>query len=169
MDRNNSSDSFTEPEDFDYVEVDDESRDTPGGTLSSGELKRTKPRHRMRRFLIWTVLIVLAVLVTAFWLRYINPYVVGSHERGYVVSLEYRGMIFKTWEGEMIAQKALTDTVKVYSHSFLFSVDNAEVANKLEEYCGTGKPVSVTYNRFMGALPWRGSQTCVVTGVEAID
>lgn len=168
MDWNNKPDSFTEPEDFEYVEPAD-NEDIPQAAEPAGDEVKPKPRRRFRRFMVWFTVIVLAVLAAAFWLRYINPYVVGSHERGYIVNVEYKGMIFKTWEGEMIAQKALTDTVNIYSHSFLFSVDDVEVAKQLEQYCGTGRQVSVTYDRFMGALPWRGGQTCVVTAVEPVD
>lgn len=168
MDWDNKPDSFTEPEDFEYVEPADseETADAPAG---AGNDVRPRPKRRFRRFMIWLTVIVMAVSACAFWLRYVNPYVIGSHERGYIVGMEYKGMIFKTWEGEMIARKALTDTVNVYSHSFLFSVDDAEVAKRLEQYCGTGRQVTVTYDRFMGALPWRGGQTCIVTSVEPAD
>lgn len=166
MGNDKMSDSFTEPEDFEYVEMPEEEDSALAGDAPKPVVKK---KHRFRRFMAWLFVICLLVLAGAFWLRYINPYAVGSHERGYIVGLECRGMIFKTWEGEMITRKALTDTVNVYSRSWLFSVDNDEVARRLEQYNGSGRQVVVTYDRFMGALPWRGSQTCVVTGVEPLE
>ncbi len=163
------SSGFTEPEDFEYVEPHDDGEVDDAPTASEPEAVKPKKKHRFRRFMIWLGVIALIVLAGAFWIRYVNPYVVGAHERGYVVNVEYRGMIFKTWEGELIAQKSLTDTTRVYSHSFLFSVDNGEVAKQLEALSGTGKRVILTYDRYMGALPWRGSQTCIVTGVEPAE
>ncbi|MCM1503823.1 MAG: hypothetical protein NC127_01310 [Muribaculum sp.] len=169
MENDKFSSGFTEPEDFEYVEPEDDG-EVADGQCPAGDPAPVKPKkHRFRRFMVWVGIILLLTLAGAFWIRYINPYVIGAHERGYVVDVQYRGMIFKTWEGEMIAQKALTDTAKVYSHSFLFSVDNGEVARRLEELSGTGKRVTLTYDRYMGALPWRGSQTCIVTGVEPAE
>ena len=162
------SPGFTDPEELDYVELPDGGDGSEGTDVRSGQdvSVRPKGRRRFRRFIVWTCIIAMAVLAGAFWLRYVNPYVVGSHERGYIVALEYRGMIFKTWEGEMITRKAMTDTVNVYSGTMMFSVDDPKVASRLEEYSGIGRQVTVTFDRYMGTLPWRGSQTCIVTAVE---
>ena len=126
----NKTDGFTEPEDFEYVEpaddeaVDPDDSDSPSKPRNDSPAPETKkPRRRFRRFKIWTAILTVVILSAAFWIRYLNPYVVETTERGYVGE----------WNN------------------------------------GTGRIVTVTYNRYFGALPWRGQRTCIVTGVEPAD
>lgn len=172
----NKTDGFTEPEDFEYVEpaddeaVDPDDSDSPSKPRNDSPATETKkPRRRFRKFKIWTAILTVVILSAAFWIRYLNPYVVETTERGYVVELEHRGIIFKTWEGEMITLRSLTSPDSVYTSNLLFSVDDPRVAEELKRYNGTGRIVTVTYNRYFGALPWRGQRTCIVTGVEPAD
>lgn len=129
-----------------------------------------KPRRRKsgrgRQILWWTAVILVLVLVGAFWMRYINPYSVDNTERGYITDIEHRGITFKTWEGHMIVEQALTDSTRMYQRDFDFSVDNDSLAREIRKYKGTGRAIKVTYNRYLGSLPWRGSHCIVVTGIE---
>ncbi|MFG6382331.1 MAG: hypothetical protein K1V87_09535 [Muribaculum sp.] len=127
---------------------------------------RRRRRHPMRRMILWSVLFVLLALGIGFWVRYLNPYETDMNEVGYVVDLKKQGVIFKTWEGQMIVRSALVDSTKTYSRDFTFSVDRDALARRLSELKGTGTPVKVTYKRYWGMLPWRGANTCIVTEVE---
>lgn len=87
-------------------------------------------------------------------------------EHGYVVDFKRQGMLFKTWEGQMLVQSALIDSTRPYSRDFVFSVDNDEVARKLAAAKGTGREVTVCYKRYWGVLPWRGATSTIVTSVR---
>jgi hypothetical protein len=90
-------------------------------------------------------------------------------EQGYIMKVERRGFVFKTWEGDMILSRALTDTVHVYQREFAFSVAKTDVAEQLQEYQSTGRQVRVGYKQYLGTLPWRGASTVVVTSVTPVD
>lgn len=125
-----------------------------------------RKRHRLRRFVAWCVVIIVAAVAATVYFRYVNPYETDASERGYVADIKRQGMLFKTWEGQMLVQEALVDSLRPYTRDFTFSVANDEVASKLAAAKGTGRPVTVTYRRYWGVLPWRGATTTVVTDVK---
>ncbi len=140
-----------------------------GNPTETPEQKPTRRRHtRGRTILWWTVCIVAVVLVAAFWIRYFNPYSVGAQERGYIVNLECRGFIFKTWEGEMVVKDALTDSTRPYMRDFAFSVEKSHLARELMRYKNSGQEVVVTYKRYLGTIPWRGEHKYLVSSVKAV-
>ena len=124
-----------------------------------------KRRHRGRKVLAWIVFICLIVLGAWFYIRYFNPYDTEARASGYITNVEKRGIIFKTFEAEMISERALADTTRVYTRDFTFSVRSDSLARILQPLQGTGRKVTVVYERYYGMLPWRGGSPCVVTGV----
>lgn len=145
-------DDYITPDD--YTPVDD-TTDKPS------------PRRR-RRLMVWSLTILLIVLGVAFWLRYCNPYVTDATEQGFLLDVERRGVVIKTWEGTLIVTRAINDNTHMYQREFVFSVNNDSLARRMQQYRLEGLPVKLEYNRYFGTLPWRGSSTCVVTGVEAV-
>ncbi|MBD5193275.1 MAG: hypothetical protein HDS91_01975 [Bacteroidales bacterium] len=125
-----------------------------------------RPRHRMRKFLLWVGFIVVVGLAAAVYIRYFNPYVTDARVKGYITSVERRGIIFKTFEGEMITEQALADTIRVYSRDFTFTIPDEAMAMELQQYQGTGRPVTITFSRYYGMLPWRGASTAVLTAID---
>lgn len=142
-----------------------------GSTLdfdgSSGREAPQRPRRRMRRFVAWTVTVSLLVLAAIIYLRYYNPYVTDSRVTAYVASVERRGIIFKTYEADLISESALTDTSRVYSRNITVTIPSAETARALQALQGTGRKVTLTTERYYGMLPWRGASTTVVTAIVA--
>lgn len=126
--------------------------------------KPRSKRHRGRKLLIWLLIIVVLAGVALVWLRYYTPYI-ESQETGYVTNMERRGLIFKTYEGQMITESSLTDTARVYSRDFVFSVVDPQLADSLQQLSGSGRKITVSYERYYGALPWRGSQPVIVTAI----
>lgn len=124
-----------------------------------------KRRHRGRKVLAWLIFICIVVLAAWFYIRYFNPYVTEAHASGYITNVEKRGIIFKTFEAEMISESALADTTRVYTRDFTFSVRSDSLARILQPLQGSGRKVTVVYERYYGMLPWRGGSPCVVTGV----
>lgn len=124
-------------------------------------------RKRRMRVWVWCVLAILAVaLGVALWLRYFNPYVMDAKVAGYVTNVERRGILFKTYEGEMISEASLVDTTKIYQRDFMFSVENTSLARRLQSLQSTGRPVRLTYKRYYAPVPWRGASTVVVTAID---
>ena len=163
-------DHYTIPEDYRESEKETikwEKQHDPG-CQPGPDGEKPKKCNRRRRIFTGTVIIFALVLGTAFWLRYMNPYVTDARERGYVVKVEKRGHLFNKWEGDMILQSSFTDSTNVYSRDFSFSVENPELALRLQEYQGTGRQVVVSYKRYSGTLPWRGSSANVITSVEPV-
>lgn len=124
--------------------------------------KKRKRRHGWR----WFFLIVFLALGVTVYIRYFVPYATESRTTGYVTRVEKRGIIFKTFEGEMISQSQLTDTTRVYSRDFYFSIPDDSLARVIQSYEGTGRPVTLTCKRYFGTLPWRGASKIVVTSID---
>lgn len=122
-------------------------------------------RHPFRRILIWTAVIGVAVLSVAFYLRYCSPYVEDAMIHGYVVNVEKRGLIFKTFEAQVVSADAVADTSRVYSHPELFSITDQQLAHQLQELQGSRTPVTIHYEKYYATLPWRGSSKRVITSV----
>jgi len=79
-----------------------------------------------------------------------------------------KGYIFKTYEGEVILtgiQSKVPNSMQ--SNEFLFSVDNEDVAKKLE--LASGSLVQLHYKEYNGAIPWRGYSKFIVDSIVSIE
>ena len=123
---------------------------------------KKRKRHGWR----WFFFILFVILGVAVYIRYFIPYATESRATGYVTRVEKRGIIFKTFKGEMISQSQLTDTTRIYSRDFFFSIPNDSLARVIQSYEGTGQPVTLTCKRYFGTLPWRGASKIIVTAVD---
>ncbi|MDE6142997.1 MAG: hypothetical protein K2F94_02845 [Muribaculaceae bacterium] len=144
------------PEDPDYWEEE-------------SEWEHLKPGNKSRVWLWLGVAVVLVVFVLACWMRYFSPYIEEATQYGYVESVERRGTVFKTYEGVLLPYKELTDTTRIYSRDFIFSVANRGDYRKLRQAQRDCRPVRVEYRRYHATLPWRGSSKTVITGVDSVD
>lgn len=130
----------------------------------------SKPRHsRLRRLVGWTIVCALVILAAAFWIRYLNPYATDCHVKGYVTAVEKRGVVFKTYEVDVVSESALTDTTRIYSHNLSFSVADPAIVNHLQRLQGSGKPVNIRYKKYFGTLPWRGASKYVLDQVNTLN
>ncbi len=145
------------------------SRDNENPKSPSGPEQPHKRRSRSRTILWWTLCLMAVVLVAAFWIRYFSPYTVDAQERGYIINLECRGFVFKTWEGEMIVGSAIADSTKTYMRDFDFSVEKEKVAKELMRYKNAGREVIVTYKHYLGTIPWRGEHKNIIDKVEPVE
>lgn len=162
---------FLDDDKPDYFLADntpEEENEQPGRPTISFE-EPEKPRHkhsRWKRVLVWMGVLCVVVLGVAFWLRYENPYATDCRVSGYVTNVEKRGLVFKTYEADVVSEQALTDTTRVYSHNLSFSVENPEMVRRLQAMQGTGKPVQIVYRKYYGTLPWRGASKYVIEQVK---
>lgn len=124
-------------------------------------------RHsKMRRVIAATAIVGVLVLAVAFYLRYCSPYAVDAATTVYVVNVEKRGIIFKTYEAQVVAADAIADTSQVYSHPEQFTVESEQLAHELQLYQGRRQAVTLRYEKYYATLPWRGSSKRVVTSIE---
>lgn len=114
----------------------------------------------------WIVLTIGAVLGVVAYLRYGTPYVADATDEVYILSIQREGLIFKTFEGEMVSRRELTGSERVYSRGLSFSVEDDALGQKLQEAKLSGKPLTVVYKRYYGALPWRGASTTFITDIR---
>lgn len=148
----------------------------PGSQINFSEPRQPEPspqtpqpprrRRRGGKVLGWVIAICIVIIGVTVYLRYFNPYAVESKVTGYVTNVERRGIIFKTYEGEMITQSNLTDTTHVYQRTFTFTIPDQAMARKLQSMQGTGRQVTLVYSRYYGVLPWRGASTNIVDSIE---
>ena len=121
----------------------------------------------MKKFLsIFTAIVVVGLLLF-FFIRYYFVFGEGvkAGTLNYVVK---KGFIFKTYEGKLIQTGIQSKAPNsMQSNEFTFSVDNAEVAKKLE--LASGQLVQLHYKEYVGAIPWRGYSKYVVDSIVSIQ
>ncbi|MCQ2149116.1 MAG: hypothetical protein MJY45_01985 [Bacteroidales bacterium] len=79
-----------------------------------------------------------------------------------------KGWLWKTYEGRIIQSgfKSGGNTGGIHSNEFNFSVVDKAVADSLMG-C-SGKFVELEYKEYRGALPWRGMEKKIVTGIRSV-
>lgn len=104
------------------------------------------------------VSVVFVLLIGYFLVVYYATYSNGFRS-GELIKITYKGLIFKTWEGE------ISQGVSESQH-FSFSVESSEkeVIQLLEDL--QGQQVKLTYKERFATFPWLGDTKYFVTEVE---
>jgi hypothetical protein len=89
-----------------------------------------------------------------------------GYRAGLLQKFSRKGSIFKTYKGEIILRSLDTENVSLASEKFLFSVDDNELASKLEQL--QGKNIVVQFVIDHGTFPWQDERN-VVTSVKESD
>lgn len=121
----------------------------------------------MKKFLGILVGVIVLGLLIFIWTRYYLVFGDGvkAGTLNYVVR---KGYVFKTWEGEVILTGLQSKAgTSMQSNEFLFSVDNDDVAKKLE--LASGSLVQLHYKEYNGTIPWRGYSRFVVDSIISIE
>ena len=117
----------------------------------------------MRKFLTRLVLFVVLIIGSFIYWKYFFTYSEG-YRAGLLQKFSSKGTIFKTYEGEMILSSVQTNAnVAIASEKFYFSVDEEEVARKIEKL--QGESVVIHYSQKNATLPWRGDTPYLVDSV----
>lgn len=124
-----------------------------------------RKHNRKRMVLVCSVLLLVLAACGWFWMTFLHPYKIAQNS-GRLVEMACQGVVFKTYEGKMISEKFITDTLHYYQSDFLFTVRDDSVASRIKALCGSGKKVTLGYEEYKKQLPWRGETNCVVTSVE---
>ena len=99
------------------------------------------------------------------WQHYFHPYRI-SQEKGWIMKVSNEGTLFKTFEGEMISEAYVEDTIVAMQSDFHFSITNDSLVRKASQLSHDGTRVIVTYNEYKGTVLWRGNSKHVVTSIE---
>lgn len=121
----------------------------------------------MRKFGTILGLMVVVGLCIFFYFRFYFVFGEGvkSGELNYVVR---KGLLFKTYEGKLIQAGIRSQAAgSIQSYEFEFSVENAELAEKL--MLQGGKTIELHYKEYFGRLPWRGFTKFIVDSIITVD
>ena len=108
---------------------------------------------KLGRFFRNLLIVLILVGALAFYWVFYNKYADGER-KGTLIKVTHRGNVFKTDEGEMWLSCRQT----MNPEKFYFSVTNDSIASLLQ----------VNYVQYRGAVPWRGDNKYIVTGVTPI-
>lgn len=133
------------------------------------EIPSIIPQGRRRwKWILAAVSLPILVCLAA-WIWMFNPYVEGGVKYGYLKHMERRGSLIKTFEGEMIPYREVSEHTPVYFEDFRFSVAADTTAARMKSMMLQGIPVRIEYDVYHTSLPWRGEHKVVVTGVDTAD
>ena len=115
----------------------------------------------MKKTLSIIFLVVILIPIIYFAFIYYVPFSEG-YRAGELVKISHKGVMFKTWEGE-ISQGVAEAQI------FVFSVedDEKEVIDNLKKMQGT--QVKLTYKERYATFPWLGDTKYFITKVESTD
>lgn len=147
----------------------DDTPSDPGkqhGEPKPASTEEPKRRSRLRRFVAWFIAAVAVVLCIAVYFRYFSPIVEDARMNCYIINVEKRGVLFKTYEADVVSEQSMTDTTRVYSRDLSFSVDDPQLARELQSAQGTGRLITVEYVTYSATVPWRGASKSVIVGAQ---
>jgi hypothetical protein len=117
-----------------------------------------------KKFLRWLLFLIVITLVVFIYFKYFFTYSEG-YRAGLLQKFSNKGIIFKTYEGEMILSSVASNReVALASEKFLFSVTNKDIVRQFDTL--QGRNVIVHYNEKKGILFWRGDTRYLVDSVK---
>lgn len=118
-----------------------------------------------KRILSFFIIILFIGGVAFFYFWFYFPFSDNGVKAGILNNIKHKGIIFKTYEGELIQTGFGTDMKQgaIQSNEFQFSVQDKEVADKLMQL--SGQQVKLHYKEYYHALPWRGYSKFVVDSI----
>jgi hypothetical protein len=112
----------------------------------------------MKKIIGLILTFLFAITVVYFLFIYYITYSEG-YRSGELIKISHKGVIFKTWEGEISQGVSEAQT-------FVFSVESSEkgVINSLKDM--QGETVKLTYKERFATFPWLGDTKYFITKVE---
>lgn len=140
--------------------------DNSGADALNPDSEKAPRRYSIwRRIAIWLMAIGMTIVAICIYLRYFNPYVTDGRLTCYVLNVEKRGVVFKTYEADVVSEQSLMDNSAPYSRQQSLSVDNEMLAKELQKMQGKGRTVELKYKTYNATVPWRGASKWVVTEI----
>ena len=148
-----------EPQPAPHVETPQEREDRE---IAENTIER---RHNTVRLLLAGGIVVLGLLL--FWTiysHYFRPDTIGT-EYGWVMRLTDEGTLLRTYEGELLSECFVADTV-VLDGVFRFTVADDSLFAALKRVEASGKRIGLHYSSYSGVLPWRGASHAIVDSID---
>jgi hypothetical protein len=135
-------------------------------TQSFGQKVKSTTRKVVKILLITIVVVGIAIFSFYYWGVYDEGVRAGN-----VLRISKKGMIFKTYEGQLNLQTfgALKGANPIME-SFDFSVESGDeqVIKDLQEVALSGERVNLHYIKRYKTFPWRGDTKYFITRVERV-
>ncbi|MDR2949370.1 MAG: hypothetical protein ACK5KL_20515 [Dysgonomonas sp.] len=117
------------------------------------------------------ILIILAIVVAGLlifgYVWFYVPFSDSGVKAGILNNVKHKGIIFKTFEGELIQSGFRPGQQGLQSNEFQFSVESRELYDKLMPL--SGQNVKLHYKEYFGALPWRGYTKFIVDSIISAE
>jgi hypothetical protein len=134
---------------------------SPSITKSSAWTSMVRMTKKVLRWLLFTIIIIGGIFI--YW-KYFYTYSEG-YRAGLLQKFSNKGVIFKTYEGEMILSSvSSTREVALASEKFQFSVINKSLVRQFDTL--QGEMVIVHYKQKNRQLFWRGDSPYLVDSVK---
>jgi hypothetical protein len=125
-----------------------------------------KKKRFSRKFWVYTVLILLAIMSLVVYFRYYFVYSEGTRV-GILYKFSRKGTMFKTYEGEMMLPGYSRSGDNASTKTFYFSVTDEALAKKLMS--SQGDELEIHYNQYNNGLTWRGDTYPTQEGQYVVD
>lgn len=126
----------------------------------------TKSTGRKRSGCGCIIVIVLVIAAAIGYFRYFSPAVDDAVMDVCVVNVEKRGLLFKTYEAEVVDPQRISDQESPYTRPQAVTIADEALARRLQQIQSSGRPVRLRYRRYSATLPWRGESKIVITALE---
>lgn len=113
--------------------------------------------------------ITFLILLIFSWFWFLRPYTDNATQYGYIINMERRGWIIKTFEGTLIPYKELGDTEPFHFKKVAFSVESDSLAAVMKRMMLGCIPVRVDYEMYHNPLPWKGEESMIIVKADSID
>ena len=119
---------------------------------------------KTKKVLKWLLFLIVIIGVSFIYWKYFFTYSEG-YRAGLLQKFSNKGIIFKTYEGEMILSSISSNRdVALASEKFLFTVTNKSLVRQFDTL--QGQSVIVHYKQKNAPLFWRGDSPYLVDSVK---
>ena len=120
--------------------------------------------QKAKVFLRWLIILIIIIGGIFIYWKYFYTYSEG-YRAGLLQKFSSKGVIFKTYEGEMILSSVSSNReVALASEKFLFSMINKSLVREFDTL--QGNMVIVHYKQKNGTVFWRGDSQYLVDSVR---
>ncbi|NDV77536.1 hypothetical protein [Dysgonomonas sp. 511] len=119
-----------------------------------------------KALLIIGTFLLIGLLIFGYIWFYV-PFSDSGVKAGILNNVKHKGIIFKTFEGELIQSGFRPGQQGLQSNEFQFSIENRELYDKLMSL--SGQNVKLHYKEYFGILPWRGYTKYIVDSIVSAD
>ncbi len=124
----------------------------------------------MKKTLIKIVIALIVIVIGVFaFLSYGN--FSSGYRAGVPIKVSHKGVLFKTWEGELNVGGLTNSGQGAIPTTWAFSIekDQAEVRQKIEEAITKGKRVKLSYEEKFVKFFWKGDTKYFIQEVEILE